>query len=133
MKTKDRKRLAILLTFVAPLSLAILELFHPIPHDLFHVDLQRWMLVHYLQIVLFPLCALAVIVLARGLTGFAIVLCRVTMFIFAVTYVAFEHSGGCGDWSAHACSTGIWIAGQLAPAYIDNMEAPHHRGRRVTP
>ena len=32
---------------VAPLTLAVLELFHPQPHDLFRLDLRAWMVVHY--------------------------------------------------------------------------------------
>ena len=44
---------------VVPLALALLELYHPQPHDLFRLDLRAWMTVHYLQIVLFPLVALA--------------------------------------------------------------------------
>jgi hypothetical protein len=30
----------------APLILAIVELFHPHPHDLLNLDLTRWMAVH---------------------------------------------------------------------------------------
>jgi hypothetical protein len=78
----------------APLSLAVLEMFHPHPHDLFHLDLQTWLLVHYLQLPLFPLAALATIGLVRGRSDLAIALCRVGMFVFAVTYTAFDTAAG---------------------------------------
>jgi hypothetical protein len=37
---------------IAPLTLAIVELFHPHPHDLLNLDLTRWMAMHYAQLVL---------------------------------------------------------------------------------
>ena len=43
----------------APLLLAIVELFHPHPDDLLQVDVKTWLAVHYAQIPLFPLSALA--------------------------------------------------------------------------
>jgi hypothetical protein len=78
----------------APLSLAVHELFHPHPHDLFHLDLRIWLLVHYLQLPLFPLAALTTIGLVRGRSGFAVAMCRVGMFVFAVTYTAFDTAAG---------------------------------------
>ena len=53
----------------APLILAIVECFHPHPHDLLELDVQTWLWVHYAQIPLFPLAALAVVELVRGRTG----------------------------------------------------------------
>jgi hypothetical protein len=78
----------------APLALAVVEMFHPHPHDLFQLDLQTWLLVHYLQIPLFPLAALALTVLVRGVSGVAVAVCRVGMFVFAVTYTAFDTAAG---------------------------------------
>jgi hypothetical protein len=78
----------------APLALAVLEMFHPHPHDLFHLDLPTWLLVHYLQIPLFPLAALAMTVLVSGLSGFAVAMCRIAMFVFAMTYTAFDTAAG---------------------------------------
>jgi hypothetical protein len=60
----------------APFCLAILELFHPRPHDLFTVDLSAWMPVHYLQIPLFPLTVLALVRLVRDRAGWAPALCE---------------------------------------------------------
>jgi hypothetical protein len=37
----------------APLLLAVVELFHPHPHDLLKLDVQTWLVVHYAQIPLF--------------------------------------------------------------------------------
>jgi hypothetical protein len=78
----------------APLSLATLEMFHRQPHDLVHLDLQTWLWVHYLQIPLFPLAALATIALVSGRSGCAVTMCRVGMFVFAVTYTAFDTAAG---------------------------------------
>ena len=78
----------------APLALAVLEIFHPHPHDLFDLDLHTWLLVHYLQIPLFPLAALAATVLVRGVSGVAAAMCRVGMFVFAVSYTAFDTAAG---------------------------------------
>ena len=74
--------------------LAIVELFHPHQHDLLHVELRRWLAVHYAQIVLFPLVALAVCSLVAGRSGVAATLCRVAMFVFAVSYIAFDTAAG---------------------------------------
>jgi len=84
-------------TFVsigAPLTLAVVEIFHPHPHDLFQLDLRTWLIVHYLQIPLFPLSALAVVMLLRGLPGIAAWFTRVAMFIFAISFVAFDTAAG---------------------------------------
>jgi len=78
----------------APLALALLELYHPHPHDLFRLDLRAWMSVHYLQIVLFPLAALALARIVRGRRGFAAALCRAGAFVFGVSWVAFDTAAG---------------------------------------
>jgi hypothetical protein len=78
----------------APLALAVLEMFHPHPHDVFDLDLQTWLVVHYLQLPLMPLAALAMTVLVRGRSGFAAAMCRVGMFVFAVSYTAFDTAAG---------------------------------------
>ena len=77
-----------------PLLLAVVECFHPHPHDLLDLDVQTWLAIHYAQIPLFPLSALALVVLVRGRTGVAAMLCRVAMFIFAVSYTAFDTAAG---------------------------------------
>ncbi|HEY7286914.1 MAG TPA: hypothetical protein VH497_15810 [Vicinamibacterales bacterium] len=78
----------------APLALAIAELFHPHPHDLLHVDLQPWMAVHCTQLALFPLAGLAECALVAGLRGVAAAVCRAAMFVFAVSYIAFDTAAG---------------------------------------
>jgi hypothetical protein len=78
----------------APLALAIVELFHPHPHDLLQIDLARWMPVHYAQLLLFPLAALAECVLVTGISGTAAAICRIAMFVFTVSYVAFDTAAG---------------------------------------
>ena len=82
-----------ILAIVAPLLLAIVELFHPHPHDLLNLDLTRWMAVHYLQLPLFPLAAWAEYSLVAG-GGLAANICRFAMGAFAVSYVAFDTAAG---------------------------------------
>src|SRR5215467_4701739 len=78
----------------APLALALLELYHPHPHDLFRLDLRAWVTVHYLQIVLFPLAALALALIVHGRRGFAAGLCRLGAYVFGVSWVAFDTAAG---------------------------------------
>ena len=73
----------------APLTLAVVEIFHPHPHDLFQLDLRTWLIVHCLQI---PLSAkrLSSSHPVGGLSGIAAWFARIAMFIFAISYVAFD-------------------------------------------
>jgi len=86
--------LMMLAPIVGPLTLAIVETIHPHAHDLFAIDLTRWMAVHYAQIALFPLAAWSQVMLIRGERGYAAAISRVSMFVFAVTYVAFDTAAG---------------------------------------
>src|SRR5262245_34813122 len=86
--------LMMLAAIVGPLALAIVETIHPQAHDLFAIDLTRWMAVHYAQIALFPLAAWSQVMLIRGERGYAAAISRVSMFVFAVTYVAFDTAAG---------------------------------------
>src|SRR5262249_8286879 len=47
-----------------------------------------------LQLPLMPLAALAMTVLVRDRSGFAAAMCRAGMFVFAVTYTAFDTAAG---------------------------------------
>jgi hypothetical protein len=78
----------------APLALAVLEMFHPHVHDLMDVDLRVWLTIHYAQIPLFMLSALAMAALIRGYTGLAPAICRVAMFVFAASYIPFDTAAG---------------------------------------
>jgi hypothetical protein len=65
----------IALSVGVPLVLAVVELFHPHPADLLSLDVGTWLAVHYAQIVLFPLAALAVTALVRNHAGIAAATC----------------------------------------------------------
>jgi hypothetical protein len=78
----------------APLLLAAVELFHPHPGDLLNLDVQTWLGVHYAQIALFPLAALAIAALVRDRVGIVAAICRLAMFVFAVSYIAFDTAAG---------------------------------------
>lgn len=83
-----------IVTIAAPAALAVLEIFHPRVHDLFAVDLSRWLLVHYLQLPLFLLAALGVCRLIEDAPGIPATLCRLAMFVFATCFVAFDTAAG---------------------------------------
>lgn len=100
----------------APLALALLELYHPQPHDLFRLDLRAWMTVHYLQIVLFPLVALALARLVAGHRGFAAALCRAGAFVFGVSWVAFDTAAG--------VTTGILLEGAQRSGAPETWRGP---------
>lgn len=110
------RRVETALVVGVPLLLAILELFHPRPHDLFRLDLRAWMAVHYLQIFLFPLAALALALLVRGRRGFAAGLCRVAAFVFGVTWIAFDSVAG--------VATGILLQAAQAGGSPEAWRAP---------
>jgi len=78
----------------APALLAIVEVFHPQPDDLLTIDLTFWLAVHYAQIALFPLLALAVAWLVRGQAGVAATLCRVAMFVLGASWTAWDAVAG---------------------------------------
>jgi len=78
----------------APLLLAVVEMFHPQPGDLLNLDTKTWLAVHYAQIPLFPLAALALALLVRGRADLAATICRVAMFVFAASYIAFDTAAG---------------------------------------
>ncbi|MEO8631469.1 MAG: hypothetical protein ABI612_25745 [Betaproteobacteria bacterium] len=78
----------------APLLLAFVEWFHPHPHVLLQLDVRTWLAVHYLQIPLFPLNALAIALLVRGHADIAAAVCRVAMFVFAVSFIALDTAAG---------------------------------------
>lgn len=84
----------IALSVGAPFLLAIVELFHPHPHELLQLNVQTWLLVHYAQILLFPLSALGFAILVQGQTGIAATICRISMFLFSVAYTVFDTAAG---------------------------------------
>ncbi len=78
----------------APLLLAVVELLHPQPHNLLKLDLHMWLAVHYAQIALFPLSALAMAWLIRGQTGIAATISRVALFVFGIAWTAWDSVAG---------------------------------------
>jgi hypothetical protein len=117
MKPSGRQQmLEAVLAVGAPLALAALEMFHPHPHDVFDLDLQIWLVVHYLQIPLFPLAALAMTALVRGLPGAAAAVCRVAMFVFAVGYTTFDTAAG--------VVTGVLVKAAQATSTPEAWRAP---------
>lgn len=91
---RERARHA-LLTAAAPAALAILEVFHPHPgHHLLAMDVQTWLIVHYIQLPLFALAAFSVATLVDAQAGVAAKLCRAALFVFAMCFVVFDTAAG---------------------------------------
>ncbi|WP_166210379.1 hypothetical protein [Cognatiluteimonas telluris] len=82
------------LVVAAPLHLAVLELFHPHAGNVLQLDVDRWLFVHYAQIPLFPLAAIAVAALLHGRRDLASIASRVALFVFAVSFIAFDTAAG---------------------------------------
>ena len=78
----------------APLLLAVVEVFHPHPHNLLELDVNTWLTVHYLQLPLFALSAMAVAALVRGRADISGRICRDAMFVFGVSFIAFDTAAG---------------------------------------
>jgi hypothetical protein len=109
-----------------PLLLAVTEVFHPHPHDLLNVDVHTWMAVHYAQIPLFPLSALAVITLLRGRSDAAAIISRIAMFVFAVSYVAFDTCSGSGNGYSRAVRPCVRDARGVAGTDRGDLDTSDH-------
>lgn len=106
----------IILIVGAPLLLALVELLHPQPHDLLNLNAQTWLTVHYAQILLFPLSALALAALVRGRACISATLCRMAALAFGVSYTAFDTAAG--------VVTGILVKAAHASGTPDLWRAP---------
>lgn len=99
MKLPDSlKKLAIVLP---PGLLAALELFHAHGHhdavyETLKSQVDRWMVVHYLQLLLFPLTAWSVYQLTAGEKTWKAWLCAIGMSIFGLGYAAYDSIAGIG-------------------------------------
>ncbi len=80
----------------APALLVLVELLHPQPHDLLQLNVGAWLAVHYAQILLFPLAALAVARLLPRNGGVAAAVSRMALFLFAATWTAWDAVAGVG-------------------------------------
>lgn len=78
----------------APAALAVIEIFHPHPHSWWSLDVQTWMTVHYVQVPLFALSALALARLVRPRTDMEAQLCRIALFVFALCFMVFDTAAG---------------------------------------
>lgn len=88
------------LLMAPPLVLAVVLLWHPPGGDDVYEgvrdDVQAWMLVHTLFLMLTPLMGLAGYLLISGLTGRAATVSRVGLLLFLVFYTAYEVTVGVG-------------------------------------
>jgi hypothetical protein len=82
-----------------PLALAVVLLWHPPGggddvYEGVRNDVEAWMLVHTLFLILTPLMGLAGYLLVSGLTGRAATVTRVGLLLFLVFYTAYEVTVG---------------------------------------
>ncbi len=90
-----RTRAAVAVGLALPgLSLAVAGLFHP--HGLHYPTSQRWLVLHLLGLVVFPLVGVALVVLVRGRGDTLSWLVRLAAYVYAVFYSALDVLGGIG-------------------------------------
>jgi hypothetical protein len=112
MDAHERRLLAKAGLVTAPLLLlALVEWFHPHPHDLLDLNVGTWLFVHYAQIPLFPLAALAVASLLHGHRDMTAIVSRVALFVFAISFVSFDTAAG--------VVTGILVQAAHASGHAD--------------
>ena len=83
----------------APLALALLELFHarnlePTVYQALSLGVNRWLVVHVAQLILFGLMGLAIYLLVEGYEGPGATVCRVSAGVFVLFYGAFDVLAG---------------------------------------
>ena len=96
-----------------PVALAVVTCFHPNNHrdHVFAVlapQIERWLAVHYLQLVLVPLLAMVLFAVLRGAIGPWAATARVATYAFAVYYTVFDSLAGLavGSLVQHAATLG---------------------------
>ena len=82
-----------------PLALVLLELFHarnlePTVYQALSFGVNRWLVVHVVQLALFGLMGLAIYLLVEGYRGPGATICRVSAGVFVLFYGAFDVLAG---------------------------------------
>ena len=96
-----------LLAVLPPGLLSLLELFHAHGHhgavyETLKTQIDRWMIVHYLQLFLFPLTALSVALLtARRRDGYSLA-AAICLAVYGIGYASYDSIAGIG--------TGVLVA-----------------------
>lgn len=103
-----------------PGLLALLELFHASGHhdEVFQVlstQVNRWMVVHYIQLLLFPLTAWSLYSLTSRYSGWMPRICAVSLAIYGIGYAAYDSIAGIG--------TGVLVSNSLRMASLPNAPA----------
>ena len=88
-----------LILFGAPLSLGILDIFHPVigPAGVAGTIIPKadwWLTLHVIQLPLLGLLGLAALMLTEGLSDWAAVLSRISVWLFMVFYLAVDTLAG---------------------------------------
>ncbi len=111
------------LVVAVPLAYAVLLLFHPIPehgpvlHGIDHA-LDRWTVVHVVQLGFIGAMGGALLWLTRGLAGSTATAARVSAVVFVLAYGAYESWTGIGTGSLIATATGLAGADEHAASVL---------------
>jgi hypothetical protein len=104
----------------ALLALAVVLYWHPAGgenvYDGVSPDVDRWLLVHTVLLLAFPVLGLAAFWLVRGLDGWAATVSRVSVVLFLVFYTAYEITVGVGTGILVDYANGLPPAEQAAVA-----------------
>lgn len=86
---------------LAPLLLAVLELFHPHGfgahvYTMLLPDLTLWLFIHVMQLVLFGTAAVVFLLMIEGMKGILVQFSRFFIWAFVVFYTAYDSVAGIG-------------------------------------
>ena len=105
---------SLLVIALPPLALAVIGLFHP--HDLNGDTAELWTTLHVVLLPLFPLLAVSMWQLVRGLTGVLAWSSRAAAFVFIPLYIALDSLAGI------ATGTLMWVSGEQDRADVPALE-----------
>src|SRR5437763_5723693 len=99
-----------LVLFGVPLILGCLEIFHPVLGTSGIVatlspQVNWWLTLHLLQLLLFGLLAVAVLLLTMGLPGWVTTISRIGVWFFVVFYMALDTLAGARQWHHYPYGT----------------------------
>ncbi len=114
-------RLKQLFIVVPPLLLAVLEMFHAHGHhdavfETIRPQISAWMIVHYLQLLLFPLTAFSVLQLNAPYRDWMSRIAAIAMIVFGIGYASYDSIAGIG--------TGVLIADAIEFEQVLGDTAP---------
>ena len=126
-----------LLTVLPPGLLSLLEMFHAHGHhDAVYETLKpqvgRWMVVHYLQLFLFPLTALTIILLTARRRDWLSIAAAIFLAIYGIGYACFDSIAGIGtgvlvaDANEFSAILGDDVPADFEPIINETIQSYYH-------